>query len=166
MRAISTALFVMLPLISIPVTAQSVTAQSPGFSARPSALVGDHRLLAQDRPSKKEPGTATIISILVVGGGQIYAGEINRGLLMLGGAYGSLVAGAVLSSCDPYSDCNYTPLTIGALAALGIYVYSIVDAAPSARRMNAKNGYTESSVSSLMRAGPNGTAQMGLRIAF
>lgn len=165
MRAISSALFVMLPLISIPVTAQSVTAQSPGFSAGPSALAGDHRLLAQDRPSKKEPGTATIISLLVVGGGQIYAGEINRGLLMLGSAYGSLVAGAVLSSCD-YSDCNYTPLTIGALAALGIYVYSIVDAAPSARRMNAKHGYTESSVSSLMRAGPHGTAQMGLRIAF
>lgn len=168
MRNIRMALFIMLPLFSIPVSAQSVTAESQRLSARLSASAEDDQRVTQDQPSRKDPGTATIISILVVGGGQIYSGEINRGLLMLGSAYGAIIMGSVLSSCDlsGFGGCNYTPLYLGALGALGMYVYSIADAAPSARRMNARNGFTGGGVTSLMRAGPHGTTQVGLKVAF
>lgn len=173
-RAIRTALFGMLPVVALALSVQGVVAQGPQVAARLGVSVDETRPVAQEaKPSMKEPGTATIISILIVGGGQIYAGETTRGLLMLGGAYGSIIAGAVLASsasCDFDSlSCDtgsLAPLYIGALAALGIYVYSIIDAAPSARRMNAKHGYKVSSLAPVMRGGPSRTSQFGLRVAF
>ena len=46
-----------------------------------------------NKPGKKDTGTATLISVLITGGGQIYTGETNRGLLLLGGGLGSVVVG-------------------------------------------------------------------------
>jgi hypothetical protein len=166
-RAIRTAIVVTLLALGNSVSAQPLAAQDPPLAARLGVSADNYQPAKQDdRPSKKETGTATIISILIVGGGQIYAGETTRGLIMLGAAYGSIIAGAVLSTCDIYSSCSTTPLAIGALAALGIYIYGIVDAAPSARRMNAKHGYKVSSLSPVMRTGPNGFSQVGVSVAF
>lgn len=137
----------------------SVAPPSEPARATPSAVQQG------DRPSAKEPGTATLISVLVTGGGQFYAGDTKRGLMMFGGSVGSLVAGAALSGCGGYS-CNLTPLYIGSLAAVGIWVYSIVDAAPTARRMNAKYGYKVSGLSPIINVGPGRTTQIGLQLRF
>lgn len=125
----------------------------------------------EDRPSRKEPGTATLVSILVTGGGQMYAGDTKRGLMMLGGSVGAIVVGTALSggvSCGDYS-CSagsYTPLYLGALAAVGIWVYSIVDAAPTARRMNQRNGFRVSGLTPTVRSWGTGTTQIGIQLTF
>lgn len=56
-------------------------------------------------PSRKDPGTATLISALVIGGGQMYAGDTTRGLLML--------AAPIL----PSSEGRCFPLAVGATTA-------------------------------------------------
>lgn len=125
----------------------------------------------EDRPSRKEPGTATLVSILVTGGGQMYAGDTKRGLMMLGGAVGGLVVGAALSggvSCGEFScsSGSYAPLYLGSLAAVGIWIYSIVDAAPTARRMNQRNGFRVGGLAPTVGRGGAGTTQIGLQLTF
>lgn len=126
----------------------------------------------QPRPSPKDPGTATILSVVIIGAGQMYAGDISRGLLMLGGAYGSIIAGAILSSgagCDlndlTCDDGNHTPLYLGALAAVGIWVWGIVDAAPTTRRMNTARGLASRGTLLVGTDRDNGV-QVGLRYGF
>jgi len=157
-------------LYSVPVL--PVAAQQP---SRLGVSGQDASTQVQDeRPSRKDPGTATLMSLLVIGGGQIYAGDTKRGLIMLGGSYGALIAGVALSSsgsCDFYttftcSESSYAPLYVGVLAYLGIGVYSILDASPTAKRMNIRNGYKVNTITPLLQSGANGTQQLGLRIAF
>lgn len=105
----------------------------------------------QKDPSYRDPGTATIYSVVIPGGGQLYSGETTRGLLLLAGSSAALLAGNVLSSpakCDYDSsfslsckEANNTPLTIGMLASLGIWGYGIYDAKKSAERMNLKRAH-------------------------
>jgi hypothetical protein len=95
---------------------------------------------------RKDPTTATVVSLLVTGGGHIYAGETGKGLLLLTGSIGSVIAGMALSdpvgSVDCYDfDCtisepNNTPLYVGVAASLGLWLYGLVDAGPAARRTN------------------------------
>jgi len=101
-------------------------------------------------PSYRDPGTATIYSVVLPGGGQLYSGETKRGLAMLVGSGAAVLAGTALSSpatCDydPSSfsglsckEANYTPRTIGLLAYAGIWAYGIFDAKKSAERQNTR----------------------------
>lgn len=162
----------VLLLAGILTSTQAPTALARQQSARLGvSAVERWSPMQAERPGRKDPGTATIISIIVIGGGQIYAGDIKRGLMMLGGAYGAIIVGVVASTsagCDFDSchDGSYVPLYVGALAATAIWVYGIIDAAPTARRINAKNGYKESDVSPLFDAGPDGRSRVGVRVAF
>ncbi len=95
----------------------------------------------------KDPGTATLIGVLVTGGGQFYSGETTKGATLLGIGLGSLVVGAAASgtSCgtySSYSSCstNTAPLLLGTLAYLGTWVYGIMDAGNAARRHNTSLG--------------------------
>jgi hypothetical protein len=98
----------------------------------------------------KDPGTATLIGVVVPGGGQLYAGETKKGLILLGTGVGGLVLGtamttnSVSASCDEDLSCeddtNYLPMAVGYLAFLGSWVYGIIDADDSATRMNAQRG--------------------------
>jgi len=102
----------------------------------------------QKDPSYRDPGTATIYSVVLPGGGQLYSGETTRGLMLLGGSSAAILAGSALSSpakCDydaafsfSCKEANNTPLRIGMLASLGIWGYGIYDAKKSAERMNLK----------------------------
>lgn len=102
-----------------------------------------------DRPSFKEPGTATLIGVLVPGGGQLYAGKITKGLTLLAVGYGSIVAGTALAvtNCDDIGDyedgCtkSLTPLYIGYGGYLASWIYGLATAGGDAREVNAKNGY-------------------------
>lgn len=140
-----------------------------------SAATAPSRSSWQPSVVAKDPGTATLLSAIVPGAGQLYSGALNRGLVMLGGAYGSLIIGAVLSSgpqidyveggFPTVSDGTRVPFYLGALAATGIWIYGIVDAAPTARRMNAARGLT-AAVAPVVRVGSSGERQFGLRVRF
>lgn len=149
-------------------------AQGPDARLGVSSVSASAQERQNPRPGAKDPGTATLISVLVVGGGQMYAGELGRGLLMLGGAYGAVIAGAVLSSSasvdfntGELDEGSLAPLYIGVLAATGIWIYGIVDAAPSARRMNAKRGLASGArVGPVLATSRGGQQLLGLKFAF
>jgi hypothetical protein len=108
------------------------------------------------------PGTAICWACLAPGAGHLYTGETGRGALLAGTAAGSLLAGTLLSSgggtCratnpEDQGRCTYdhenhrmveptnrTPLYVGAAVAAAGWIYGIVDAGSSARRMNASSG--------------------------
>ena len=77
----------------------------------------------------REPGTALLWSLLITGGGQIYNGQIAKGLVMLGA---EVVALAVMSLSE-------TP-EIG--IAIAIPIWSMVDAYSTAKRLNKERGLT------------------------
>ena len=116
----------------------------------------------------KDPGTATLFSVLLTGGGQFYAGETKKGAVLLGLGLGSFIAGAALStsSCDYYDGCstNAAPLAIGALAYLGTWIYGIADAGAAARRQNAAHGFSTVGASPTMKTFANGRMGLGLSI--
>lgn len=80
----------------------------------------------------KDPGTATVISVIVPGGGQMYADELGRGLTMLGISFGAPIAGALTGSSGG--------VIAGLAVSLATWVYGIVDAPRAARRYNAALG--------------------------
>lgn len=88
----------------------------------------------------KNPTSAWLWSFFITGAGQIYNGQVGKGIGMLAGqlvlngiAYGFLIEG------------DEDLALVGALASLGslgIWIWSQIDASSTARRMNAQNGYT------------------------
>jgi len=102
--------------------------------------------------SRKDPVLACILSVLVPGVGQIYNGQVGKGIGMMAGTYGALLLAAV-SVGDSYGDyynnsysssnSNYQLAGISLLAMVGFYVWSIVDAPLSASRINRQNGVVD-----------------------
>ena len=97
-----------------------------------------------NRPGKKNGGTALVLSLLVVGGGQFYNGEVGKGLLMLTGAV--IGVGLISSSQGMYYtqeelDQAKSRQTLGALLWLGSALWSVIDAPISSNRINRQNGY-------------------------
>jgi hypothetical protein len=156
------------PAVPVAPTAPPPQPQPPPVVQSPAPA---DRAFYEDRPSRKEPGTATLVSVLITGGGQIYAGDTRRGLMMMAGSVGAVVTGSILSggaSCgiNSCTSGSYTPLYLGALAAVGIWVYSIIDAAPTTRRMNARNGFQVARLAPMVGSEANGTSQFGLQLRF
>lgn len=110
-----------------------ITSDTPGVVARLAVEPIGYQLPADLLASEKDPTIATLLSVVIVGGGQIYSGEINRGLTLLGIGVGALI-GSSLSG-------NSTIALVGLGVYLGAWVYGILDADDSARRMNAANGF-------------------------
>ena len=132
---------------------------------------------AAEQPGYKDPGTSTLLSVIVPGGGQIYSGETGKGLALLGVGIGGLTLGvamtasSVSASCD-FDNCsddtNYAPMALGYAAYLGSWIYGIIDAGASARRMNAKHGLAHmipENVSPLVAPSGRGT-QLGVSVKF
>jgi len=78
----------------------------------PQAMVG-----------RKSPGIAAVLSFLIIGLGQIYNGQILKGLIML--------AVAIL--------CGIT--IVGLVVSFLIWLYGVFDAYGTAKRMNQAQGY-------------------------
>lgn len=124
---------------STPAQQPQIAAASSGPAA--AALPGSPAVpvvVMNGRPEGwKDGGTATILSLLIPGAGQMYAGETGTGILMLLGS--SVALGVAISS---YNSCSYSCDNGGAYAGLGIALaidlVSLIDAAPAASRHNKR----------------------------
>jgi hypothetical protein len=139
------------------------------------ALVIASSLDAQSRP--KDPGVATLWSVFVTGAGQMYSGETGKGVGMLLGQMAATGAAFVLwdrerdeihtypfppgSPIPTYTDTTTVSARGPAYAALGIggalWAYSLIDAAPAARRFNRRHSLT-------VAPGPRGTVRIGFAL--
>ena len=123
----------------------------------------------------KSPTTARLIGI-IPGAGHMYAGEVGRGFLYLGGTLGILVAGSLLVTSECVDElfsttdgCGNTTAAVTLIATGGLWVWSIVDAGRAARRTNAKRTASASLILEPTRIpvalGDDRTAvRLGLRI--
>jgi hypothetical protein len=85
----------------------------------------------------KDGGTATLLSFLITGAGQIYTGETGTGLLYFLTSTAAIGAGVAATNWNCF-DCDYTPALVGLSVGAAIWIGSIIDAGPSARRQNRK----------------------------
>lgn len=164
--------FLVVPIVVSGLVAQKATAQSRGsymtesmFSqqrvtdeagtsllvrmdaARRTHLTAQTSVLGFPTPPAeyKDPGTATLLSVLCPGCGQLWAGDTHRGALLLAIGWGAPLVGITISSGTCGSGtCGLAPMTLGLLAWLGAWGYGIYDAGPTARRMNALHGVAPS----------------------
>lgn len=109
----------------------------------------------------KDPTTAGFLSFLIVGGGQIYAGEVEKGLGMLTAATGAVMIGMISSKAMERQDCKYvitgiidgvdygyercittwstlTPVYVGSAIAAVVWLTGIIDAPKAVKRYNEK----------------------------
>lgn len=128
----------------------------------------------------KDPTMATIMSVIIPGGGHLYSGETRKGAMILGVGVGGLVLGSALTvgsadidcdfdddfECD--DDTSYLPAAAGYLLYLGSWVYGIMDASNSADRMNASRGIAIGGVEvqPAVAVGEKGSARVGLELRF
>ena len=87
--------------------------------------------------------TDQVLSFLITGLGQVYAGEAGKGLvLLLAGTTATVVAVSSLTcssiyGCDDDGEATAALFLVG---ALGLWVYSIADADDAVDRWNARHG--------------------------
>jgi uncharacterized protein YraI len=135
----------------------------PAAPTPPAAAEPESRLSLELRQGKKDPAIATLISVLIAGGGQIYAGEVNRGIMMLLAGPGAITLGVVGYSATG----SAAPIYLGLLVATGSWIYSIVDAGPAAHRTNVKNGYrTGLKPIPMIHVADNGKTYFGVHLSF
>jgi hypothetical protein len=92
---------------------------------------------AQVTANRKSPGTAFLLSFLIVGAGQGYNGQWGKALLMAGGAVTSFaVASAGAEDCADFDDCGR--FTAGIVGALGFALWSWIDAPITASAINTR----------------------------
>jgi hypothetical protein len=120
--------------------------------------------------ASKSPSTARVIGI-IPGAGHMYAGEVGRGFLYLGGTLGLvLVAGyAHLSDCfmTDQPGCGGSPeVTVSLIAAGGLWIWSIADAGRAARRTNAKRAASSLILEPTRIAAAHGGDHTGVRLGL
>lgn len=115
-------------------------------------------------PGYKDPSTATLISLLITGGGHIYAGEGGTGAVLLLGTIAAVGVGAGLSDPDRG---DYSALWAGIGVATVFALVSIFDAAPAAHRHNRRMARElgMGPLEPLWSPGPNGS-RLGLRVGL
>jgi len=153
---LATALFTLTPTIT---TAQETTTTAP--QPAPSA-------------SPKDPSLGVMLSLLVPGGGQMYAGRPGKGVaLLLTGAGGLAIAYAAFGNetlfCSECASSDYNPWPVVMVAAgaglfLGAWIYGIADAPTQVRRWNQEHGFRMARLQPTISLAHRRT-QMGLRIA-
>lgn len=151
---------------------QRVTTEAPTRSPAMSAPQTLSPSVAPSPDLYKSPGVAALFSFIIPGVGQMYNGHVGRGVGLLVISTGALVAGAAASnnySCSSY-DCNrdYTPLAIGAVVSVGVWIYSIFDAYGEAKQHNAQAGFRVGNIPArpYVGGGVNGTTTVGLSLAL
>ncbi len=99
----------------------------------------NYNLSAISKPSYKSPWVAFLLSYIIPGSGQIYNGEIIKGLLFTGtfllGAGIALIPAIGATSGSDWPTSSY----IGAGIAGVAYIWQLIDAPVSANRINEEN---------------------------
>jgi hypothetical protein len=116
----------------------------------------------------KDGTTATLLSVLITGGGQMYSGEVGKGVVMLIAGVGAVVIGYSASGCDQYG-CNDTgPLVTGYAVAFGIWLGGVIDAHNAAARHNAKapRAMSFKTMTPVISQGAQGTTRVGVDLRF
>jgi hypothetical protein len=107
----------------------------------------------------KDPAIALGFAWLCPGCGHLYSGETTKGALIAVVSIGSVATGAAIQLTRSWrpaynDDCRFsahgsacfergldlTPILVGSAVGLAGYLYGLIDARSSARRMNARNG--------------------------
>lgn len=127
----------------------------PALAAIPDSLAFEPR----------SASTAFVLSLLIAGGGQLYAGETKKGVALM--ATELVGAGLVvheLVACDELltGGCNHLKMGLGAVLAVGSWVISLVDAPGAARRYNEKHTRTQP----IVGIEPGREARLGVRVAL
>jgi hypothetical protein len=89
----------------------------------------------------KDPQLATVIGVLIPGGGQLYASRYGKGLALLLGSAATIgiAVDANRSHCSVANTCNRTAVvTAGIGSAVVLWGFGWVTAANDARRFNAQ----------------------------
>jgi hypothetical protein len=90
----------------------------------------------------KDPNLATALSVLIPGGGQLYAGRWGKGLAVLGGTaagIGIAIDANQSSRCDGGGPCNVHGVqTVAIVGAVAVWGYGWLTAGQDARRKNAQ----------------------------
>ncbi len=151
-------------IVSGGVVAGEQVARNPGSTtARTAAATPATQTLLIYPP--KSGTTAFLLSFLITGGGQVYAGETGKGVaLFLMNVGGAALAINGLAQCDGYySDgCNDSQVAIGAALLVVPWIYSMVDAPGAAGRYNRKHAAVQPVVGLDTRGG----ARLGLSLAL
>jgi hypothetical protein len=125
-----------------------------GFAIAISMLVStDHLGAQQVAASRKEPHTAQAYAWLCPGCGHLYSGETAKGAAIAAVSVGSLLTGAAIQvnrrpsvECErpgdrfecTERDTDFRPLFAGAAVSVASYLYGLIDAGPSAKRMEQR----------------------------
>jgi hypothetical protein len=111
---------------------------------------------------RKDPGTAQLLSFLITGAGQMYAGEAGKGLSLLTLSTFTGVLG-LLAIADVENDGD--ALGVGLLGtSVGLWIYSIADADDAVDRWNTRAGLAERT-RPIISAG-DGAFLLGASLAF
>jgi hypothetical protein len=118
----------------------------------------------------KSPGEAALFSFLIPGVGQMYNGQVGKGIgLFLVSTAGVAVLLGAEGSCNFSSNCgdNTAPAVIGGSVFLGAWIYSIFDAYSGAKNHNAKLGFRVGAVpvNPYLGVARNGATTVGLSLA-
>lgn len=113
----------------------------------------------------KSASTAFVLSFLIAGGGQLYAGETKKGVvLMVTELLGAGLVVHELATCDELltDGCNDTKMRVGAVLALGSWIVSMAEAPSAARRYNERHARAQP----LVDIEPGREARFGVRVAL
>jgi hypothetical protein len=150
-------------------------------------------LLATARPATSQesevaaenPAVALGFAWLCPGCGHLYSGETTKGAVIAAVSIGSFATGIGLQVASQLrlinelnDDCawqahrsgcvqpraDFTPFLVGSGIALAGYVYGLIDAGASARRMNARNGVGFGDIEVKPSVGSDGSVGAQFRI--
>lgn len=144
---------------------------------------------AQERRfEEKNPAIALGFAWLCPGCGHFYTGETTKGAVIATVSVGSMLTGMAIQfsrstrsmndlhgrcrlASDPF-DCakvrnDFTPILVGGAIGLAGYLYGLIDAGPSARRMNERNGGGFGALDIRPHVAEDGSVrtQLGIRLA-
>lgn len=135
--------------------------------------------------SEKDPAIALGFAMLCPGCGHLYSGETVKGAAIAAISIGSVATGFVIQMARmtaPIRECDLianagscqiraahpdlTPILVGGAIGLASYLYGLIDAGPSARRMNAANDGAFGAVRVRSRRAPDGSirTEFGIRL--
>jgi len=110
----------------------------------------------------KDPGTATLVGVLIPGAGHMYAGETAKGLGVMAASAGSVATGYYFSTCPGVEgQCSPTFLYVGIGLHFANWIWSIVDAGDAAQRHNRRLGIAEGQIQVCPVAKPGNASQQG-----